>query len=150
MPADPATALHRYAVKLFDKEDGRAVDWPMVAAMLFKAGLSCWDEAGRSERAMQVLAGSKHMSTIARPATIPRMVRPSRRTCLSARRPGHLPSWPINWTRPAEADRTGLLPYADRENCRERTGRRAVQHGSRVISESQATGSVLVYCRRRG
>lgn len=54
-PEDPAVLLHRYAVKLFDKGDGRAVDWPMVAAMLFKTGFACWDEAGRSNRAMQVL-----------------------------------------------------------------------------------------------
>lgn len=50
-----SAALFRYAVQLFDKGDGRAVDWPMVSAMLIKAGFAAWDEAGRSERAMQVL-----------------------------------------------------------------------------------------------
>ena len=42
---DPATAVHRFAVGLFDKSDGRAVDWPRVAIALFTAGLACADEA---------------------------------------------------------------------------------------------------------
>ena len=52
---DPATALHRYAVKLFDKGDGRAVDWPKVAATLFKVAFACVDEARGDERAAKVV-----------------------------------------------------------------------------------------------
>ena len=48
-------ALHGYAVKLFDRGDGRAVDWPLVAASLFKAGFACLDEAKGDERARRVL-----------------------------------------------------------------------------------------------
>ena len=47
--------MFAYAVKLYDKGDGRAVDWPMVAAMLFKAGFAGLDEAKGTARAAQVL-----------------------------------------------------------------------------------------------
>lgn len=50
-----SAAIFTYAVKLYDKGDGRAVDWPMVAAMLFKAGFAGLDEAKGTARAAQVL-----------------------------------------------------------------------------------------------
>ena len=52
---DPATLLHRYAVSLFDKGDGRAIDWPRAAIALFTAGLTCIDETRDTKDGQTVL-----------------------------------------------------------------------------------------------
>lgn len=54
-PVDPATELHRLTVKLFDQGDGRAIDWPKAAEVLFKVAFRCLDEARGDDRAMKVV-----------------------------------------------------------------------------------------------
>lgn len=44
-----------YAITLYDKQDGHAADWPLVAQLLFKAAFGCIDEAKGDERARSVL-----------------------------------------------------------------------------------------------
>lgn len=54
-PVDPVEAIRRYVVKLFDKGEGHAVDWPKVAEALFRVGFDCVDEAKGDNRAAQVV-----------------------------------------------------------------------------------------------
>lgn len=50
------TALRDYAIKLYDKGDGRGVDWAKVAETLMKVGFSCIDELPpNDDRAQQVV-----------------------------------------------------------------------------------------------
>lgn len=50
------TTLRDYAIKLYDKGDGRAVDWAKVAETLMKVGFSCIDELPPTDdRAQQVV-----------------------------------------------------------------------------------------------
>ncbi|WP_374309936.1 hypothetical protein [Methylocella sp.] len=44
-----------YAIKLFDREDGRAADWPLLADALFRAAFKALDEIPGDPRAESLL-----------------------------------------------------------------------------------------------
>lgn len=48
-PADAesaAAAVRKYMIGLFEREDGKAADWPLIAETLFKVAFGALDEAG--------------------------------------------------------------------------------------------------------
>ena len=53
-PEEMTAALQAHAVKLHDKGDGHGVDWPAVAADLFKAAFACLDQAKGDGQALKV------------------------------------------------------------------------------------------------
>lgn len=93
MPVDPVTALHRYAVTLFDQGDGRAVDWPKMAEALFKVAFTCLDEAGTDDRASKVVR-RVHGGAYNRLVGNADSGLPYTSTCRRVRRLVRLPIWP--------------------------------------------------------
>lgn len=50
-----AAYIRKYAIGLFDREDGKAADWPLIAETLFRAAFAALDEVGPDERSQSLL-----------------------------------------------------------------------------------------------
>jgi|SRR5437660_10051929 len=64
-PAGPeagALLVRKFAIKLFDRDDGEAADWPLIAETLFKAAFDALDRSpdddGRTALLRRVNTGS--------------------------------------------------------------------------------------------
>lgn len=55
MQPDPALRVRSFAVGLFDRPEGHAADWPLVAETLFRAAFAALDEASTDRRSVSVL-----------------------------------------------------------------------------------------------
>lgn len=47
--------VRSFAVDLFDRREGHAADWPLVAETLFRAAFAALDEARADQRTVSVL-----------------------------------------------------------------------------------------------
>lgn len=52
---DPATRVRSYAIGLFNRREGHAADWPLVAETLFRAAFAALDEIRADTRMLSVL-----------------------------------------------------------------------------------------------
>ena len=52
---DPATRLRSFAIGLFDRREGHAADWPLIAETLFRAAFAALDEVQADKRSLSVL-----------------------------------------------------------------------------------------------
>ena len=50
-----AMAVRKYMIGLFDREDGRAANWPMIAETLFRAAFDALDEIPVQDRPEKLL-----------------------------------------------------------------------------------------------
>lgn len=58
--AERLVALRDYAIKLYDKGDGRGVDWSQVGALCFGAGFSCLKELPPDDQGLHTVARRAH------------------------------------------------------------------------------------------
>lgn len=57
-PADAeggAAAVRKFVIDLFDREDGKAADWPLIADALFRTAFGALDEAPHDPRTEKLL-----------------------------------------------------------------------------------------------
>lgn len=54
-PEEAAAFIRKYAIGLFDREDGREADWTLIAETLFHAAFAALDEPGVNSRTRSVL-----------------------------------------------------------------------------------------------
>ena len=53
--ADPATLVRSYAIGLFERREGHAADWPLIAQALFQAAFAAVDEDKLDKCVLSVL-----------------------------------------------------------------------------------------------